>query len=70
MAKTKQKINPDHAIFVKLVAEIIAIGLMAMLADMNDGLGGVLAMIMVGWLLVWLMLNAKEIQGLFGKLQG
>ena len=69
-AKAKPQSTADHTIFVKLIGEIIAVALMALLADLNDGLGKVLSMIMVGWLFVWLMLNAKQIQGLFGKLQG
>lgn len=67
---SKPKPTPQHSIFVVMIAELIGIALMALLADLNEGLGKVLMYVMVGWLLLWLMLNAKQIQGLFGKLQG
>jgi hypothetical protein len=60
----------EHSIFVTIVAELIGISIIAIAADLNEGLGQVLMWIMIGWLLVWLILNASELQNLVGKLLG
>lgn len=60
--------TPQHQIFVKIAGELIGISILAVFADMNDDLGSIMVMLMIGWFVLFLMINATDISGVFGKL--
>lgn len=60
MATAKQ---PGNDIIVTTAFELIGVSLMAILAGVNDQMGNVVVIVMVGFLLGWLLLNSKTLQG-------
>jgi len=65
-AKKKQQ-QPGADIVVTLTVELLGVGLLTILAGVNPQLGKVVVIVMVGFLLGWLMINAQTLQGWIGK---
>jgi hypothetical protein len=57
-----------HSTFVKILAEVGGVSVMAILADTNDEIGSVLVAIMVGWVILALMTNTA-VQGILTDFQ-
>jgi hypothetical protein len=47
--------------------ELIGVGIMALLAGVNKGLGSVVVVVMVGFLFVWVLINTTDLQKWIGK---
>lgn len=60
--------TPQHQIFVKIIGELIGISLLAVFADMNDDVGSLMVTLMAGWFVLFLIINATDISGIFGKI--
>lgn len=59
----KKKAGPptpqsSHNAYVTIIFELIGISLLAVLADMNEELGKLLMVMMIGWLLFFLIIHA------------
>lgn len=63
-------VGAPHTLFVQWTAEAIGFCLLAIVADFNDDLGGVIVAIMIGWFIIFAMNNNGEIQKLFSKVGG
>lgn len=50
-------------IVVTTAFELIGVGLMALLAGVNDQLGSVVVLVMVGFLLGWMLVNSGTLAG-------
>jgi hypothetical protein len=61
------KKQPGADIVVTLTVELLGVGLLTILAGVNPQLGKVVVIVMVGFLLGWLMINAQTLQGWIGK---
>lgn len=65
---TKKPAKPTGSdIVVTLTVELIGVGIMTLLAGINKGMGSVVVVVMVGFLLVWLLINTSELQKWIGK---
>lgn len=65
---TKKVTKPAGSdIVVTLTVELIGVGIMALLAGVNKGLGSVVVVVMVGFLFVWVLLNTTDLQKWIGK---
>lgn len=62
--------TPQHQVFVKITGELIGISILAVFADMNDDLGSFMVVLMAGWFVLFLITNATDISGIFGKING
>lgn len=68
-ANTTPAGTPDiHGVFTALAGEIIGVSLLAVFADLNDDLGHALVAVMIGWFLMFLIINASGIHTLVGRL--
>lgn len=67
MAAKKSQPQPGADIVVTLTVELIGVGLLTLLAGVNKGLGSVVVVVMVGFLFVWLLINATNLQKWIGK---
>lgn len=56
-----------HQLFMTFAGETIGVLIIAVFADLNDDLGRVLMVIMIGWFLLFLMINATTLSGLVQK---
>ena len=61
MATTTKQ--PGSDIVVTTAFELIGVGLMALLAGINDQAGTVVVIVMVGFLIGWLLVNSSTLQG-------
>lgn len=52
---SKSTSESGHTIVVKLAFELIGVGLLAVVADMNKTLGNVIVVLMISFLFFWLM---------------
>jgi hypothetical protein len=66
-AAAKKAQQPGTDIVVTLTVELLGVGLLTLLAGVNKGLGSVVVVVMVGFLFVWLLINATELQKWIGK---
>jgi hypothetical protein len=65
---TKKVTKPAGSdIVVTLTVELIGVGIMALLAGVNKGLGSVVVVVMVGFLFVWVLINTTDLQKWIGK---
>lgn len=60
-------VTGPHNIYVQLLGEIIGVAILAIVADMNDGMGKVAVALIGGWFFVFLILHAPVLQSLFSK---
>lgn len=67
MATKKTPKQSGSDIVVTMTVELIGVGLLTLLAGVNKGLGSVIVVVMVGFLFVWLLVNATELQKWIGK---
>jgi len=67
MAAKKAQKQQGNDIVVVLTVELLGVGIMALLAGVNKQLGNIVVIIMVGFLLGWLLINAKTLQGWIAK---
>lgn len=67
MATKKLQPQPGADIIVTLTVELIGVGLLTLLAGVNKGMGSVVVVVMVGFLFVWLLINATNLQKWIGK---
>jgi ABC-type antimicrobial peptide transport system permease subunit len=67
MATKKAKSQPGSDIVVTLTVELIGVGILTLLAGVNKGLGSVVVVVMVGFLLAWLLINTTDLQKWIGK---
>jgi hypothetical protein len=67
--KTAKKPAPQtgNDIVVTLTVELLGVGLLTILAGANKQLGGVIVIVMVGFLLGWLLINSQQLQGWIAK---
>ena len=56
-----------HSIVVQTTIELIGVGLMAIFAGINDGLGKVMLTIMVAFFVIWLIVNVAEFENIVKK---
>lgn len=56
------KTIPAHNIFVGIAFELIGVSVLAIFADMSDDLGELMVVVMVGWFIVFLSINAEWLQ--------
>lgn len=63
----KKTSQPGNDIIVTLTVELLGVGLLTILAGANKQLGGVIVIVMVGFLLGWLLINSQQLQGWIGK---
>lgn len=64
MATTKKPAKqPGSDIVVTVAVELIGTALMALLAGINDQVGNIVVIVMVGFLLAWLFINAGTFSG-------
>jgi hypothetical protein len=63
----KKTAQPGNDIIVTLTVELLGVGLLTILAGANKQLGGVIVIVMVGFLLGWLLINTQTLQGWIGK---
>lgn len=63
----KKSAQPGNDIIVTLTVELLGVGLLTILAGANKQLGGVIVIIMVGFLLGWLLINSQQLQGWIAK---
>lgn len=63
----KKTTQPGNDIIVTLTVELLGVGLLTILAGANKQLGGVIVIVMVGFLLGWLLINSQQLQGWIGK---
>lgn len=67
MATKKPAKQPGADIVVTLTVELLGVGLLTLLAGVNKQLGSIVVLVMVGFLLGWLFINATELQKWIGK---
>lgn len=60
--------SSSHDVFVVILAEVIGVSILAIIADASDALGKVAVAIMAGWLLIFLMSNASDLNTWAAKL--
>ena len=65
-AKKSSK-SPSTDIVVTMTVELLGIGLLTLLAGVNKGMGNVVVIVMVGFLIGWLLINTTELQGWLKK---
>lgn len=53
-----------NGIVVTTAVELIGIGLLALLASVNDQVGNIIVIFMVGILLIWLMTHTSQLKSL------
>lgn len=63
----KKTTQPGNDIIVTLTVELLGVGLLTILAGANRQLGGVIVIVMVGFLLGWLLINSQQLQGWIAK---
>jgi hypothetical protein len=63
----KASSQPGSDIVVTLTVELLGVGLLTLLAGVNPKLGGIIVIIMVGFLLGWLLINSVQLQGWLKK---
>lgn len=56
-----------HTIWVSLFAETAGVIVLAIFADMNDDLGKIAVVLIAGWFLIFLMINAPSLSALVSK---
>jgi len=66
-ATKKATSQPGYDIVVTLTVELLGVGLLTLLAGANKQLGSVIVIVMVGFLIGWLFINAQTLQGWIGK---
>lgn len=63
----KKTAQPGNDVIVTLTVELLGVGLLTILAGANKQLGGVIVIVMVGFLLGWLLINSQQLQTWIGK---
>jgi hypothetical protein len=66
MATTAKQ--PGSDVVVTTAFELIAIGLLALLAGISDQVGRIVVIVMVGFLIGWLLLNSATLSKWVGNL--
>lgn len=67
-SKTSTAQQQGHSVFVTLLFAMVGVSLLAIFADLNEGIGKVAVALMAGWLLIFLMTNAVFLQDIEEKL--
>ena len=67
MATAKKTDQPGNDVVVTATVELLGVGLLTLLAGVNKGLGNVVVIVMVGFLIGWLLINTTELQGWLKK---
>lgn len=60
-------VTSAHALVITVLAEAAGVFTLAVIADMNDDMGGVMVALMVAWFVIFLMTNNTLIAGLTSK---
>lgn len=66
-ATTKATPQTGNDIVVTMTVELLGVGLLTILAGANKQLGGVIVIVMVGFLLGWLLINTDQLKGWIAK---
>ena len=61
-AARKKNVQPGYDVVVTTAFELIGVGLLALLAGVNDQMGTIVIIIMVGFLLGWLLFNSGTLE--------
>lgn len=64
--KPKQR-QVGNDVVVTATVELLGVGLLTLLAGANRQLGGIIVIVMVGFLLGWLLIHTTELQGWLKK---
>lgn len=64
----RKSVQPGYDVVVTTAVELIGVGLMALLAGVNDQMGTVVVIVMVGFLIGWLLLNTGTLSKWVGNL--
>jgi hypothetical protein len=67
MATKKVTKQPGADIVTTMTVELLGVGLLTLLAGVSKQLGSVVVLVMVGFLIGWLLINATELQKWIGK---
>lgn len=59
--------QPGTDIVVTAAVELIGVGLLALIAGINRDIGSIAVLIMAGFILGWLFINATKLKGWIGK---
>lgn len=62
-AKTPTAIQGTHNIWVGLIGELIGVAALAVFADLNENVGRLAVVMMVGWFILFLSINAQWLSG-------
>ena len=54
-----------HGTYVGILGELIGIAVLAIFADMNENVGKIAVTVMVGWFVIFLMINASAVNKAF-----
>jgi hypothetical protein len=54
-----------HPTYLGIAAELIGIAVLAIFAEMSEDIGKIAVTVMVGWFIIFLMLNAADVRGAF-----
>ena len=55
-------------VVVVTAIELTGVGLLALLASANDNLGGIVVILMIGFLIAWFLLNTSSLQNELQKI--
>lgn len=66
-AARKKNIQPGYDIVVTTAFELIGVGAMALLAGINDDMGNIVIIVMVGFLIGWAIANSGVLTKYLGK---
>jgi hypothetical protein len=55
--------QPGYGIVTTTAVELIGVGLMALLAGINDQMGSIVVIVMCGFLLAWMLVNSAKLSG-------
>jgi hypothetical protein len=56
-----------HGVVVELIIELVGVGLMGIFAGMGEGIGRLMLTLMVGFFIIWFLLNASEFAAIVKK---
>ena len=65
---TSVPVGASHNVFVTILGEFVGVAILAVIADSSEDLGKVAVMLMAGWFLIFLMINAPLLAQLEKKL--
>lgn len=60
--QASSKFTSSHSIVITVAVELIGVSILAILASLNDKLGKVIVVIMVGFAFAWALYHTSELQ--------